>query len=81
MKKLIISLSSALVVLISTTRLLSGCRLYNFTSPRASFSNDKYELDSDGALCDIAPSILDILEIEKPSEMTGKSMIKSMAIK
>ncbi len=44
-------------------------------------SNDKYELNKDGALCDIAPSILDILEIEKPAEMTGKSMIKSMAIK
>ena len=28
-------------------------------------SNDKYELNTNGALCDIAPSILDILEIEK----------------
>ena len=44
-------------------------------------SNDSYQLNEDGALCDIAPSILDILEIEKPSEMTGKSMIKAMARK
>ncbi len=44
-------------------------------------SNDKYELNQEGALCDIAPSILDILEIEKPAEMTGKSMIKAMARK
>ena len=42
-------------------------------------SNDKYEIESTGALCDIAPSILDILGIEKPQEMTGKSMIKAMA--
>lgn len=44
-------------------------------------SNDSYELNQDGALCDIAPSILDILEIKKPTEMTGKSMIKAMARK
>ncbi|MBQ8636052.1 2,3-bisphosphoglycerate-independent phosphoglycerate mutase [bacterium] len=44
-------------------------------------SNDKYELNNDGALCDIAPSILDILEIKKPEEMSGKSMIKAMARK
>ncbi|MBQ4646903.1 MAG: 2,3-bisphosphoglycerate-independent phosphoglycerate mutase [Candidatus Gastranaerophilales bacterium] len=44
-------------------------------------SKDKYELNQDGALCDIAPSILDILGIEKPSEMSGKSMIKAMARK
>lgn len=44
-------------------------------------SNDEYQLENDGALCDIAPSILDILEIKKPAEMTGKSMIKAMARK
>jgi len=44
-------------------------------------SKNKYDLNENGALCDIAPSILDILEIEKPSEMTGKSMIKAMARK
>lgn len=38
-------------------------------------SNDEYKLEKTGALCDIAPSILDILNIKKPDEMTGKSMI------
>ncbi|MDH6603150.1 2,3-bisphosphoglycerate-independent phosphoglycerate mutase [Bacilli bacterium PM5-9] len=31
---------------------------------------------NDGKLCDIAPTILDLLEIKKPVEMTGKSLIK-----
>ena len=44
-------------------------------------SNDNYEVSDDGALCDIAPSILDILNIEKPSEMTGKSIVKSVVLK
>ena len=30
---------------------------------------------SDGSLCDIAPTILDLLELEKPKEMTGNSLI------
>lgn len=33
------------------------------------------ELRSGGALCDIAPTILDILNIDKPEEMTGKTLI------
>ena len=44
-------------------------------------SNNKYELNKEGALCDIAPSILDILEIKKPEEMLGQSLIKVMAKK
>ena len=44
-------------------------------------NNKGVELEKDGALCDIAPSILQILGIEKPAEMTGKSMIKVMAVK
>lgn len=30
---------------------------------------------SDGRLCDIAPTILQLMKIEKPEEMTGKSLI------
>ncbi len=30
-----------------------------------------------GALCDIAPTLLDMLGLEKPAEMTGESMIKA----
>lgn len=32
--------------------------------------------ESGGRLCDIAPTMLDILKIEKPSQMTGESLIK-----
>jgi len=34
------------------------------------------ELIEDGALCDIAPTILKIMGIEQPAEMTGQSLIK-----
>lgn len=34
------------------------------------------ELKETGALCDIAPTVLDIMEVDKPAEMTGKSLIK-----
>ncbi|MFA6988727.1 MAG: 2,3-bisphosphoglycerate-independent phosphoglycerate mutase [Candidatus Gastranaerophilaceae bacterium] len=39
--------------------------------------NDKenIELKQGGALCDVAPTILDIMGIEKPIEMTGESLI------
>ncbi len=33
------------------------------------------KIKSDGILADIAPTILDIMNIKKPSEMTGKSLI------
>ncbi len=39
-------------------------------------SKDNYSLKKEGALCDIAPSVLDILEIKQPNEMTGKSMLE-----
>ena len=30
---------------------------------------------SEGALCDVAPTLLELLNIPKPKEMTGKSLI------
>ncbi len=39
-------------------------------------SNDKYKLKNKGALCDIAPTILDILNIKKPKEMSGETLIE-----
>ena len=39
-------------------------------------SKDKYEVNDNGALCDIAPSILNILNLEQPKEMTGKSLVE-----
>jgi 2,3-bisphosphoglycerate-independent phosphoglycerate mutase len=35
----------------------------------------KLSLESGGALSDIAPTLLDMMGIEKPSEMTGHSLI------
>jgi 2,3-bisphosphoglycerate-independent phosphoglycerate mutase len=32
-------------------------------------------LKKDGRLCDLAPSLLDLMELEKPIEMTGQSLI------
>ena len=32
--------------------------------------------DGDGALCDVAPTVLQLLGIKQPAEMTGKSLIK-----
>lgn len=36
------------------------------------------ELREGGALCDVAPTVLQILGIEQPKEMTGSSLIKSI---
>ncbi len=38
-------------------------------------SKNDIELTQDGALCDIAPTILKLMDIDKPAEMTGKSLI------
>lgn len=39
-------------------------------------SENKFSLLDDGALCDVAPTILDLLELKKPDAMTGKSLIE-----
>ncbi len=39
--------------------------------------NRNYQLAETGKLADIAPTILDYLEIEKPLEMTGNSLLIS----
>lgn len=36
----------------------------------------QYRLKETGALCDIAPTVLDLMGIKQPEEMTGKSMIE-----
>ncbi len=37
--------------------------------------NDKYKIKEEGSLKDIVPTIIDMYEIKKPSEMTGESLI------
>ncbi len=39
-------------------------------------SNKKYNLREHGGLSDVAPTVLDLLGIKKPKEMTGVSLIK-----
>jgi 2,3-bisphosphoglycerate-independent phosphoglycerate mutase len=36
---------------------------------------EKYKLKNNGSLCNVAPTILDILEVNKPVEMTADSLI------
>ena len=43
--------------------------------PVSLVSNEKFSLKN-GVLADIAPTILDLLDMEKPKEMTGNSLIK-----
>ncbi len=40
---------------------------------------ENYQLYSDGKLCDVAPTFLDMMGLDKPAEMTGKSLIKQKA--
>ncbi|RMA78503.1 phosphoglycerate mutase [Metamycoplasma subdolum] len=46
------------------------------TSPVMLITTDKNIQLSNGSLCDVAPTILNYLEIAKPKQMTGKSLIK-----
>lgn len=39
-------------------------------------SDPSVQLENDGALCDIAPSLLNLMGQEQPEEMTGHSLIK-----
>lgn len=43
--------------------------------PVALFNGPKGAKISDGRLADLAPSLLDLMDIEKPAEMTGESLI------
>lgn len=36
----------------------------------------KFAKDAEGALCDVAPTILEVMGISQPEEMTGKSLIQ-----
>jgi len=43
--------------------------------PLIYFGSGKLSLQNDGALCDIAPTLLDLMNIDQPEEMTGHSLI------
>ena len=43
--------------------------------PFVLINNKGYKLKSNGSLCDIAPTLLELLNIKKPIEMTGNSLI------
>lgn len=55
----------------------SGEPCTSHTCNKVPFSiwNYNCKLKNTGSLCDIAPTILDILNIKKPAEMTGRSLI------
>ena len=38
-------------------------------------ADEKYKLKDNGRLCDIIPTLLELMEIEKPKEMTGESLL------
>ena len=38
-------------------------------------SDNRFDLEKNGKLADIAPTILDILSIKKPNQMTGNSLL------
>ncbi|WP_330463439.1 2,3-bisphosphoglycerate-independent phosphoglycerate mutase [Metamycoplasma gateae] len=46
------------------------------TSPVMFITTDKTIELENGSLCDVAPTILDYLNIDKPKEMSGKSLLK-----
>ncbi len=38
-------------------------------------ADPSYKLDKGGRLCDIAPTLIDLMGMEKPAEMTGRSLL------
>jgi 2,3-bisphosphoglycerate-independent phosphoglycerate mutase len=38
-------------------------------------ADPKYTLREGGALCDVAPTLLQLMEVPQPEEMTGKSLL------
>jgi len=66
------------------TRLADGSPMTAHTTnpvPLTLVGLDGVKLRAGGKLCDIAPTMLDILGIEKPAEMTGTSLIVRSAAK
>jgi 2,3-bisphosphoglycerate-independent phosphoglycerate mutase len=43
--------------------------------PFCLLSRDSYELKPEGKLCDIAPTVLELMGINKPEAMTGQSLL------
>lgn len=54
-----------------------GTPITSHTTSKVPFiiCNEEYKIKSEGALKDIAPTIIDMYEIKKPSVMTGESLI------
>jgi 2,3-bisphosphoglycerate-independent phosphoglycerate mutase len=55
-----------------------SCPMTAHTTSKVPFvlcSREVKKLKAAGAICDIAPTILELLHIEKPAEMTGNSLI------
>lgn len=54
------------------------CTSHTTNLVRLVVAGDKYvgkAIHDDGALCDVAPTLLDIMGVDKPAEMTGKSLL------
>lgn len=47
----------------------------SFDVPLVMIGEDR-KLKDDGRLCDLAPTLLEMMDIEKPKEMTGQSLLK-----
>jgi 2,3-bisphosphoglycerate-independent phosphoglycerate mutase len=44
--------------------------------PLVYFGPNQLNLQPNGSLCDIAPTLLDLMQLEKPEEMTGHSLLE-----